>query len=572
MKRRNLFLSLISSVLVAIAIVTVTIVTVIQPKKKNEQGGQVVTPIGDVNETKKYQNMNEFERNGSEEYPYVIYSAESFVDMLTKFGGERRLVTKPVTEIVEVDGKQVETVKKDSDGYVIFEKVVDENGNNVYDVYNFELVKSIDFSEMDYVTLFNNGKAFIANIDGNDFSLNNISMNVTKNNIDSDFSYRSGLNRYARIAIFGEMNGSEIKDLNINNLNVNVANDVYGYVSNESYAMYAEMVTSTLAGVANDVTLSNVDIDGRVAGSSYIDANVSGNNAVGGVAAIANNFTMTDSKVNVAIAANSGNDYLVGGVAGYGKYVVVNNSEVSVDVATTFSRRLVVAGMFAYAKAFEASNVNVNLTVSETAKQSDRDAYVKELTANSTKLAEAAKMSKVAGIVAVLRANDSTQETTLTNINVNANVDFDAMFAGAVMDVYSTNKTTFGLVELHNVIVTADVNVLAAHAFARQLVATTVSYDKVTSDDYYNIKLTGDVKLAKYTGRINVYNILTNSYDIETVTYEALTALSATDYKYVKGSYKDLYIQASENIDELFETGPVGASIRVNAFGGYKVV
>ena len=35
MKRRNLFLSLISSVLVAVAIVTVTIVTVIQPKKKN---------------------------------------------------------------------------------------------------------------------------------------------------------------------------------------------------------------------------------------------------------------------------------------------------------------------------------------------------------------------------------------------------------------------------------------------------------------------------------------------------------------------------------------------------------
>ena len=100
MKRRNLFLSLISSVIVAVAIVTVTICSVI-PKKKTQQGGNqvITTPIVDVNDTKKYEDMNLNERDGSEAKPYVLYSAESFVDMLEDFGGTAGMHFEVVKDI-----------------------------------------------------------------------------------------------------------------------------------------------------------------------------------------------------------------------------------------------------------------------------------------------------------------------------------------------------------------------------------------------------------------------------------------------------------------------------------------
>ena len=579
MKRRNLFLSLISSVLVAVAIVTVTIVTVIQPKKKKEEGGPVVTPIVSVNDNKKYEDMNEFERNGSKEYPYVIYSADSFNNMIAKFGGNKRIVTKPVTEIVEQDGKQVEVLKYDSEGYVIFEKVLDSYGNEIEDVYYFELVKDVDFTGVDFVTLFNYGKPFIGNIDGNGFALNNISINVTTENLESKFSYALDGNRYSRIAIFGEMNGSTITDLAINTLNVNVANDVYGFISGAKYNLiagpFAEMVVGSLAGIANNVTLNNVDINASVAGASYINGAVSGNNAVGGVAAIANNLKITGSEVNVSIAANSGEGYLVGGVAGYGRTVEVSESKISVDIQTTYSRKLIMAGMFAYAKEFVATNVDVNFAVSETADAQSRDVYVSNLTADKSGnevLAKAGDMSTMAGIVAILRANDSTQETTLTNINVNSNVDFDGMFAGAIFDVYSTNKVTFGLVELKNVIVNSDVDVLVAHAFARQLVATTISYDKTEADGYYNIKLTGNVEFDEYTGTIIVRDVLTGVETVETVTYHGASILSDTKKKYVSCDASQLFIQVSSDIDSTLKMGPDAASIKVGVFGGYKKI
>ena len=100
MKRRNLFLSLISSVIVAVAIVTVTICSVI-PKKKTQQGGNqvITTPIVDVNDNKKYEDMNLKERDGSAAKPYVLYSAESFVDMLENFGGRENVYFEVVKDI-----------------------------------------------------------------------------------------------------------------------------------------------------------------------------------------------------------------------------------------------------------------------------------------------------------------------------------------------------------------------------------------------------------------------------------------------------------------------------------------
>ena len=284
---------------------------------------------------------------------------------------------------------------------------------------------------------------------------------------------------------------------------------------------------------------------------------------------------MQDQDCRTADHCNSGKDYLVGGVAGYGYNVEVNKSEISTNIETTASRNLIMAGVFAYARAFDGSDLNVNFALAETASQQVRDAYIKNLTTDNKGnacYADAGKMSLIAGIVATLRANDSTQETNLSNINVNSNVDFDGVFAGAIFDVYSKNKATFGLVELHNIIVTADVNVLAVHGFARQLVATTVTYDNTDAEGYYNIKITGNVNFEKYVGTIITTDLLTNESSVKTVTYHAATIFTANEVKYVEGRYKDLFIQASSDIDATLQTGINGLSIRIGAFGSYTKI
>ena len=592
MKRRNLFLSLISSVLVAVAIVTVTIVTVIQPKKKNNQGGPVVTPIVDVEEVvdnSQYENENEFERDGSEEYPFLIYSAESFINLVSEYGGkEDRVITKAVTEKKVVDGKEVEVLKRDSEGYVIFEKVLDENGKETYGVYNFELVKDIQFTGVEFETLFNDGTSFKGNIDGKGFALSNISINVTTENLESKFSFDKsledangnviGANRFARIGIFGEMSGSKIKNLIIDKLIVNVDKEVYGFISNakykESKVPFAELSVGGLAAVATNVTLEKVNIEASVAGSSYINNLISINNAVGGVVAVAENVKMTESKVDVAISANAGTDYLVGGVAGYGREVEITKTDIATDIGSSFSNGLIMAGVFGYARTFTGSELNVDFVANETAGEAARKEYVAKLTSDSNGdacLAKAGEMSTLAGLVGILRADNSTQETTLTNIKVNSDVDFDGMFAGAIFDVYSANKTTFGLVELKNIIVNANVNVLAVHAFARQLVATTVSYDNTSEKGYCNIKVTGNVEFEKYTGTVIVKNVLGES-SVQTVTYHGASILAATDLKYVSGTFKDLFIEASSDVDAVLQKGIAGISIKIGAFGSYKVV
>ena len=240
MKRKNLFLSLISSVLVAVAIVTVTICSVIKPKTNNNDGVPGADNINinsGVNDSNKedevdpatqYDLENRFNRNGSADYPYIIYSVDNFMSMLSTYGGKQKILTMPdMEEVVGEDGEKVMVKKLDENGNYIFVPVLNEDGSNIYTDVHFELVNDIDFNGVEYVTLFNQGEAFIGHIDGNGFALKNISINVTTENFESEFSYISNGNRYIKVALFGETDGSTFKDLKIESLDVNVASDVY---------------------------------------------------------------------------------------------------------------------------------------------------------------------------------------------------------------------------------------------------------------------------------------------------------------------------------------------------------
>ena len=161
-----------------------------EPKEdENENGDE----SGD--ETIDYDLENESNRNGSAEYPYIIYSAENFNSLISSLGGKQRIVTTPLTE------------------EVVDEEVLDEEENKTYDVNHFELVNDIDFADVEYTTLFNNDEAFIGVIDGKGYAIKNISINVNENNFEEKFSFVKDGNRYARVALFGEMKGAVIKNL-----------------------------------------------------------------------------------------------------------------------------------------------------------------------------------------------------------------------------------------------------------------------------------------------------------------------------------------------------------------------
>ena len=578
MKRKNLFLSLISSILVAVAIVTVTIVSVVQPKSKNagklpDAGNININRPEDetLDQATLYDLENTYNRNGSAEYPYIIYSADNFISMLSDRGDVRRVVTKPVTEtVVGEDGQTITVAKKDENGHIIFEAVLDANGDNTYDVNHFELVNDIDFSGVDYVTLFN-GSSFIGKFNGNGYSIKNITINVDENNYATNFSFERSGNKYARVALFGETNGAVIENLTIDALNVNVSNVVYNSIRAAEYGIYVELMVAGVAGYAKDTTLSNVTLNANVVGSNFAVEDVDGNgnyiaeNAMGGVVAVAENLTLDKTNVNVDVTVNAGSFYYVGGIAAYGRTAKVAESNIDVEIITTASRKLSMAGMFAYGRKLDIQDTNVNFTLTDTADAQTRSDYVASLTKDG--IAKSADMSTAAGLVAILRANDDTQKTLISNVKVTSNVDFDCIYAGAILDAYSTSDKTMEankqLITLSDIIVDVQANALAIHAFARQLVATTITYSADAKvDGYYNIKIVGNAKLTEYETKINAST---------SVTREAVTILTAADKSFMNYNYSDLYIQVSSSVNSSLMNGFDRWSIVAKSFD-YKVI
>lgn len=562
MKRKNLFLSLISSILVAVAIVTVTVVSVIKPNNNKNNGNgpdvdniNIGTNVGDVDYT-EFELENRLNRDGSEEFPYIIYSVESFTKLLSKFGSRNdRVITKAVTEeVVGEDGQVSIEYKRDEDGRIVFEEVLDDQGNKTYGVYHFELATDVDFAGVDYVTLFN-GESFVGSLDGKGYSLKNVSINVTEENFES-FAYAGEyVNnstkiqvKYSRIALFGNTDGAKISNINVDGLKVNVNENVYTLVEDaKTDISVIEMQVAGLIGYAKDTEISGLTMNASVNGSSFKVAKCEGvNKAVAGVIAYADNTSIDASDIEVKVSINAGEDHFVAGVTAIAMNSSVTNTKVSSTIETTYARNLTMAGLIGYAKGIEVSDVEVQFALKETASQEDRDAYISSLTAYGT--ADASEMSKVAGLIAELRANDDTQKALISNTKVTSNVDFDCTFAGLISDVYSTDMTNTTLVTINNISVDMNVNVLAFHGIARQLVATNLTLDENSLVDGYNIRIKGVAKLREYLSN-------GNKRDGATI----LTSVDRNDRvsgkNYVTWTNNMLFIEVSESAQNGIEKG-----------------
>lgn len=459
MKKRNLFLSLICSVVLTVALATFTIVGVVKNKGQKGDNNQSTNVSTNVSNTREDLNVD---RDGSAELPYMIYDVDSFNHYVGNYGGE---------------------------------------------ACYYELANDIDFAGVNFVTMFNQDKPFNSKIDGKGFALKNISINVNKDNfINFAFKSEADKGRYnAHIAIFGTIEDAEIVGLNIENIAINVADDVYEYVISAEFGVayedaVNEITVSTLASIAKNSTVS-VNVSGTINADAYSIYSIGNNgtskaegfNAIGGVVAVANGTTVADSNVNVTV--NTGKaiegknkNYFVGGVAGYIYNSTVQNVTVDLNVNSTFKQVIYVGGVAGYISNANIENAIVNLNVAETDGRKDVQKGDSINVENYT---------WVAGIASIISA-DETAKSTLSNITIKANVDIDVVYAGVVVEVWS--KSTEKCVKFIDIVVDSNVNVLQAFGFARTVSACEFDLSKteidIENEAEYNIKLTGKVRLV----------------------------------------------------------------------------
>ncbi len=466
MKKRKLFLSLICSIILTVSLVTFTIVSVVSNNSVDEPtvdiGGNAGT-VSDPNES----------TDGTAENPYIIYSAESFVELLSEYG------TKAAS---------------------------------------FELSNDIDFADYgNFVTLFNDGSSFNGKINGNGYSLSNITIAVTLDNIDDYLKIdTANAEAEATVAIFGSVKGAEITALNIKDITVSVDDEVYAYLSDAGLAskqlVFTSLKIGTLAGKLYSSTV-DVAVNGTISADAYVlyeDGQVVDFNSLGGLASVVYNSSITGS-VDVAISTDVGDNYYVGGIAGYVYSSTIKDMTISVDYSGIYSQELYIGGVAGYIRGGEIENVSITLNASEAGERADVAEFADFL--SSTVYTDAEKMGYlpvtwVAGIASVAQADSNSQALTISNVTVNADVDMDVLYAGAFITIKSADAETDTIyVTVSDITLNSNVNTLAAYGLARNAVNLQVGADAVENNGI-NIKLTGNIILGeRYVSSAFITNI-----------------------------------------------------------------
>ena len=481
MKRKNLFLSLICSIALTIALVTVTVISIVPKKDKGAGNGSTSTNVSDTgnvgDNTSPDVTINE-DRDGSAEKPYVIYDAETFKAFI-------------VDKYLDENGNYINYLEKDGDGNFLYPELAD----GLY----YELDADIDFAGQEAEVLFNKRIAFNGHIKGNGHALKNITFNVTKENFVEDYTYTRDGQLIANIGLFGEVYKAEITDLSITGLQIVCEDGLYTSIANAEFDIVKSVSVGAIAGIAYDSTIE-VTVDAKMdafAYAVYSENKANGSYAVGGVVGVASGCAINNTTVKVEMTADEGTAYYVGGVAGAAFKTTIENAKVDAKVETYAKQALKVAGVVGYAQALQLNTADVKLAV--VALDENR------LDTDAVTQIDSDKYASVAGIVARISVPSASKTSKIENVTVVSTADIDATFAGAVMDVVlggnATGTTKY--VEIKDVIVDSDVKVLKAFGFAKYLVNTKVELNlaKVAIvkgvEREFNVRLTGSASLDK---------------------------------------------------------------------------
>lgn len=511
MKKRNLFLSILCSVVLVFLLVGFTIVDVTSKTSKVDPSDDPGTNVNDPNTpSETYDASINESQDGTEDSPYYIYDAESFIEMLTTYGSETLTVT-----VSEENQGQIELYEEET--YTT--------------VYHFELLCDIDFSGVDYVTLFNQGNTFIGVLNGNGYKLTNLSINIDADNyLNYAYTYTdaSGYNYIEmEVGVFGNTNGAEIKNLVIDNMSITIADEVYDKVGSNAIVIdgvsytVREINVGTIAAYAVDTTLDNITLEATIDADGYAvssNGKIDGSASLGGLIGETSGVTISNSNVNVTIYAGSGNrNYYLGGLVGRLYTSTIENTNVTANVEAVSAPnayrdldRTYIAGVAGFARNSTVSNMVVNLNVTQTETNRVNLAGVTSLNLDRYNL--------VAGIFVTVRADDENDTTTITGVTVHSNVVMDAVYAGAICMVNNADYDDNGTVDADDVyyiyitdtILDSNVSTIKAYGIGMNLLYTSVTY----SDDFayatyttsagavvdYAVKLTGEVTLVKTDG------------------------------------------------------------------------
>lgn len=509
--------------------------------------------------TSVYAKFNYGNNKGSKDDPYYIYDDDSFNALLSKYGGKLKPVRQAIQE--NIDGENIN--KLDENGYVIYEDIIGETEPN-----HFKLLSDIDFSEQEYITLFNNGESFCGEIDGNGKTIKNLSINVTTENFEKFIYSNNGYPReyYSNIAIFGKTENALIENISFENIVVDVDNSVISALrenKNDNFqntynGKMQEFLVASIIGHARNTTIK-ANVTAKVnSGAGTVLSSTAGANGVGGVVAYMINSTITSnseiekSKMELEIIYDGlYRGFYVGGIAGYLNKSTISNIDSTIKITTNATTKdnidknyLYIGGVSGYSKTINIENsiVNLNVLQTETTRLNlSEDEYDSDL------------YNKVAGIATNVRADDNSQLTKISNVIVNSDIDMDCLFAGVIFEVRTTKYTasSFNLeteddkntifVTLENIIANSNVNSIKVYGIGANLYYTQIKY---TEDFGYANYEVSEEKTAKYNLKITGKTEFTTNGDNAAAYILSENSNSNT----IHINLKDLYIVYKNNI------------------------
>ena len=525
MKKKGLLITLISTIVVVAVIGGLSIGKLFSsPEDPNAgPGSQVSNKVS-----------NEGNNKGSKADPYYIYDTETFTTLLSTYGNQtkpyREAVMDPVMIDVVENGVTVSVQKKDEQGNPVFEPRKDENGYVVYktvegilEPYHFELKNDIDFAGVDFKVLFNNNNAFTGVIDGKGFTVKNITINITKENLEKNmFTKGDSTKSYAHIGIFGDMRDASVKNINFDAVKIDIANDVYSYLQEGAFwdKYHTSLVELSIGSIAACVERTTIEanVNATINADSYSVYEENENqcrNCVGGIVGYAIDSKISSSNntlSSIKIIADSGSkNYYIGGVAGYMFGSEFSNLKVSSEITASaivksqiLSNKLWIGGVSGYMLNSTIEDSIVNLKVNQLVDE-------ERLTGTGVVKVNNGLYNMIGGIVSVIRANSAEQTSTISNVRVTSDVDMDALFGGAVFEVKSTYSEEEAdareaiFVKLEDLVIKSTVKSLMAYGVASKLLYTDISYteefvcgsenNSIGEPTNYNIYLAGKTVL-----------------------------------------------------------------------------
>ena len=267
----------------------------------------------------------------TEEGKYEVKNAGKFTAVIIAENGDK--TTYSVNTYLKGNGTELEPLTICNAAHLVEYQALTVEDKNAL-AYHLNIVSDIDLTGVDYRPIGNNHDPFTGVVNGNGYTVKNMSISVNAENY-TDYVAQLKPNYSIELGFFGKTVNAEILDLNFNDAKIVITSDVYTKLINRDYNENAAFNTEklvgkvsigTVAGIMTRTTYSssndeNIEVVGStIRGFSY---NAAPDNLIpSGMGTIAGVITETQIS-NVFVDSDIYADYLitegsrVGGIVGF---------------------------------------------------------------------------------------------------------------------------------------------------------------------------------------------------------------------------------------------------------------